>query len=53
MTKSVDRGPDRGTRWLLLYLNSSVIIGNYLQLRLQQTIFSDAFFSLRFEGKIL
>ena len=31
-------------------LNSSVKLGNYLQKRLQQTTFSDAFFSWRFKG---
>ena len=32
-------------------LNSSVMLGNYLQQRLQQTTFSDAFFSWRFKGQ--
>ena len=32
-------------------LNSSVVLGNYLQEQLQQTTFSDAFFSWRFKGK--
>ena len=31
-------------------LNSSVMLGNYLSRRLQQTTFSDAFFSWRFKG---
>ena len=31
-------------------LNSSVVLGNYLQEQLQQTTFSDAFFSSRFKG---
>ena len=31
-------------------LNSSVKLGNYLSRRLQQTTFSDAFFSLCFKG---
>ena len=31
-------------------LNSSVMLGNFCSRRLQQTTFSDAFFSLRFKG---
>ena len=31
-------------------LNSSVMLGNYLQQTTQQTTFSDAFFSWRFKG---
>ena len=31
-------------------LNSSVMLGNYLQQTTQQTTFSDAFFSWRFRG---
>ena len=31
-------------------LNSSVMIGNYLQQATQQTTFSDAFFSWHFKG---
>ena len=31
-------------------LNSSVILGNYCSRGLQQTTFSDAFFSWRFKG---
>ena len=31
-------------------LNSSVMLGNYLQQRLQQTTFSGEFFSWRFKG---
>ena len=31
-------------------LNSLVMLGNYLQQQLQQTTFSDAYFSWRFKG---
>ena len=31
-------------------LNSSVMLGNYLQQTIQQKTFSDAFFSWRFKG---
>ena len=31
-------------------LNSSVMLGNFLQQKIQQTTFSDAFFSWRFKG---
>ena len=31
-------------------LNSSVMLGNFCSRRLQQTTFSDAFFSWRFKG---
>ena len=56
MTNSVD--PDQtapigavssGSTLFASTLNSKVILGNYLQ----QTTFSDAFFSMRFKGLIL
>ena len=40
-----------GTTLFASILNSPVMLGNYLQqTRLQQTTFSDAFFSWRFKG---
>ena len=45
MANSAD--PDSGSTLFASILNSSVMLGNYLQ----QTTFSDAFFSLRFKGK--
>ena len=56
MTNSVD--PDQtapigalcsGSTLFASILNSSVMLGNYLQRRLQQTTFSVAFFSWRFK----
>ena len=38
-----------GSMLFAYILNSSVMLGNYLQ----QTTFSDAFFSWRFKGKII
>ena len=57
MAKSVD--PDQtapigavcsGSTLFASVLNSSVMVGNYCSRRLQQTTFSDAFFSWRFKG---
>ena len=47
MANSVE--PDQtGSTLFASILNSSVILGNYLQQTTQQTTFSDAFFSWRF-----
>ena len=57
MTNSVD--PDQtapigavfsGYTLFASILNLSVMLGNYLQQTIQQTTFSDAFFSWRFKG---
>ena len=53
MANSVD--PDQtahcsGSTLFASILNSSVMLGSYLQQSLQQTTFSDAFFSWRYKG---
>ena len=57
MANSVDPGQTApigavcsGSTLFASILNSSVILGNYCSRRLQQTTFSDALFSLRFQG---
>ena len=39
-----------GSTLFVSILHSSVILGNFCSRRLQQTTFSDAFFSWRFKG---
>ena len=46
MANSVDQDQSSGSALFASTLNSSVMLGNYLQ----QTTFSDAFFSWRFKG---
>ena len=57
MTNSVDPGQTAPigavcseSTLLASIINSSVMLGNYLQQTIQQTTFSDAFFSWRFKG---